>query len=84
MGGACPLSGVSSPIEAIRSVMTGFGVQQLVATPGTIRLHPSGGSVTVPHTRAVMSEGSMRPANFGYASGALSAVSFDVASGSGS
>jgi hypothetical protein len=84
MDGACPLSGVASPIEAIGSAMRGFGVQQLVATPGTIRLHPPGRSVTVPHTRAVMSEGSMRPANFGYASGALSAVSFDVASGSGS
>jgi hypothetical protein len=84
MGGACPLIGSVSAIEAIRPTSAGFGVQQLVATPGTIRLHPSGRLVTVPHTRAVMSEGSMRPANFGYASGALSAVSFDVASGSGS
>jgi hypothetical protein len=59
-------------------------VQQLVATVGTIRLHPCERLVTVPHTRAVMSEGNMGPANFGYASGAMSAVSFDVASGSGS
>lgn len=83
MGGACPLIGLAQSSE-VMPTRAGCGVQQLGATPGTIRLHTSGRLVNLPHTRAVMSEGNVSPSNFGYASGAVSAVSFDTASGSGS
>jgi hypothetical protein len=53
----------------------GFAVQQVAATPGTIRLRPFGRLVTVRHTRAVMSEGMTGPTNSGYASGAMRAIS---------
>jgi hypothetical protein len=84
MGSPCPLIGLAPPIEVIGSTSAGFSVQQLVAAPGTIRLHSFGRLVTVPHTRAVMSEGNLGPINFLYASAAVSAVNFDIASGSGS
>lgn len=58
----------------------GFAVQRVAATPGTIRLRPSGRSVTVPHTRAVMSEGTTGPTHSGYASGAVRAISLAIAS----
>ena len=55
-------------------------MQRLAATPGTIRLRPFGTLVTVPHTRAVMSEGTIGPTNSGYASGAVRAISLAIAS----
>jgi hypothetical protein len=58
----------------------GFAVQQVAATPGTIQLRPFGRLVTVPHTRAVMSEGTTGPTNSGYASGAVRAISLAIAS----
>lgn len=58
----------------------GFDVQQLAATLGTIRLRPFGRLVTVPQTRAVMSEGTTGPTNSGYARGAMRASSLAIAS----
>jgi hypothetical protein len=80
MGSPRPLIDLAGAFGRIAPTSAGFGVQQLAATLGTIRLRPRGRLVTVLHTRAVMSEGTTGPVNSGYASGAVRPINLATAS----